>query len=155
MLRAGVRDPVDPNRSGVWDGEALRFAGVSPSPKLSHATFGCVREDKSWDDGGTRMSQVMSESAIADILQPKPVGGGIPTLHLREAYIKQGAVRKITVVHRDDARYATYSVFWTDYSPGRKEPLKTETRIAETPDRLAELVADYRAEATKRGWSRG
>lgn len=143
------------NQTFVWDGEALRFAGVSPSPKLSHATFGCVREDKSWDDGGTRMSQVMSESAIADILQPKPVGGGIPTLHLREAYVKQGAVRKITVVHRDDARYATYSVFWTDYSPGRKEPLKTETRIAETPDRLAELVADYRAEATKRGWSRG
>ena len=58
------------------------------------------------------------------------------------------------MVHRDDARYATYSVFWTDYSLGRKEPLKTETRIAETPDRLAELVADYRAEATKRGWSR-
>ncbi|HEX7243410.1 MAG TPA: hypothetical protein VF263_24210 [Longimicrobiaceae bacterium] len=142
------------NQTFVWDGAALRFTGVSPSPKLSHATFGCVREDKTWDDGGTRMSQVISESAIARILQPRPQDGGVPSIHLREVYVKQGAVRKITVVHRDDPRFARFTVFWTDFSPGRKDPLQTETRIAETPERLADIVGAYRCEAGKRGWSR-
>ncbi|HEX2093740.1 MAG TPA: hypothetical protein VHG28_15160 [Longimicrobiaceae bacterium] len=142
------------NQKFVWDGAALRFTGVSPSPKLSHATFGCVREDKGWDDGGTRMSQVISESAIARILQPRPRDGGVPGIPFREVYVKQGAVRKIVVIHRDDPRFARFTVFWTDYSPRRQDPLQTETRIAETPERLAEIVGAYRLEAGKRGWSR-
>lgn len=142
------------NQTFRWDGTALHFAGIAPSPKLSHATFGCVREDKVWDDGGTRMSQVMSEAAISRILQPRPQNGGTPTIHLREVSTKQAAVRKIVVVERDSPGFARFTVFWTDFSPGRKDPLQTETRLAETPERLEEIVADYRVEAGKRGWSR-
>lgn len=142
------------NQTFVWDGEALHFAGMSPSPRLSHATFGCLREDKTWDDGGTRMSQVMSESAIDRVLRPRSRNGGIPGIHHREVHVKGGAVRKIVVVERDDPRFARFTVHWTDFSPGRKEPLQTETRVAATPERLAELVDTYRGEASKRGWSR-
>ena len=142
------------NQRFVWDGEALRFAGVSPSPRLTHATFGCVREDKTWDDGGTRMSQVMSEPAVARTMQPRPQDGGDPSIILREVSVKKDAVRKITVVHRDDPRFARYAIHWTDFSPGRKDPLQRETRIAETAERLAEIVDAYRVEASKRGWAR-
>jgi hypothetical protein len=141
------------NQTFVWDGDALHFAGVSASPKLTHATFGRVREDKVWDDGGTRMCQVLSDATISGILEPHPQADGTPTIHLREVYRKKDAVRKIVVVRRDDPRFARYTLFWTDYSPGRKEPLQTETRIAATTDRLAELLVDYRAEANKRGWA--
>jgi hypothetical protein len=142
------------NQTFAWDGETLSFAGISPSPRLTHATFGSVRDDKCWNDGGTRMSQVMSESTIAQILEPKRETGGGPTIHLREVSGKNGAVRKIVVLSReDDPHFARFTIFWTDYSPDRKEPLKTETRIAQTPARLDELLAGYRAEASKRGWS--
>lgn len=150
------------NQTFVWNGGALEFVGVSASPKLSHATFGCLREDKSWDDGGTRMSQVMSQVAISAILQPRSGGGATPTIHLRGVYVRESkskepaetAVRKIVVVQREDPRFARFTLHWTDYSPGRKEPLQTETRIAETTDRLAELLDAYRSEGTKRGWAR-
>jgi len=142
------------NQTFVWDGEALQFIGVSPSPKLTHPTFGCVRVDKTWDDGGTRMQQVMSESSISRVLHPRRAVGDDPSIHLREVYVNQEAVRKIVVVERDDPGFPRFAVHWTDFSRGRKDPIQTEIRIAESRDRLEEIVAGYRAKAGKRGWSR-
>ena len=148
------------NQTFRWDGTALHFTGLSPSPKLTHPTFARVRDDKVWDDGGTRMSQVMAEHAIAAVMNPAPAAPEEPRVHLREVYAKgktpsDTAVRKIVVVERGGgSRFARFSVFWTDFSPGRKEPLKTELRIAATPERLEALLTDYRAEGRKRGWAR-
>jgi hypothetical protein len=91
--------------------------------------------------------------------EPKARGGAAPST-VREVYVKEAknrdpglaAVRKIVVVHREDPGFARYTVHWTDFSPGRKDPLQTETRIAETPERLAELLDAYRVEGGKRGW---
>jgi hypothetical protein len=138
----------------TWDGQSLHFRGMSASPKLTHPTVGCLRGDKTWDDGGTRMSQVMSDTTIARILAPQTHVGDAPTVIIREVYIKAVAVRKIIVVQRSDPAFVPLTVFWTDYSPGRKDPLKTETRIAWTRDRLDALLDHYRSEATKRGWTR-
>jgi hypothetical protein len=142
------------NQTFGWDGEALHFVGVSPSPKLTHPTFGCLRADKRWDDGGTRMEQVMSGPAVARVLHPRRGSEAEPSVHLREVYVKGDAVRKIVVVERDDPGFARFAVHWTDYSLGRKDPLKTEIRIADTPERLDEIVGAYRVEAGKRGWAR-
>jgi len=148
------------NRTFRWDGANLHFVALSASPKLSHATFGCVREDKVWDDGGTRMTQVMSGSTAAAIIQPRLPVNADAQLFLREVYVKRPknggpvtAVRKIVVIERDDPRFPRFTVFYTDFSSGRKDPLKTELGIAQTPERRDELVVLYRGEAKKQGWA--
>lgn len=160
-----VEDSLDgspvTNQGFTWDGEGLHFLGLSPSPRLAHAVFGSVRTDKTWDDGGTRMSQVMSETTIARILTPRSLENASPAIFLREVYAKtsksgdpaETAVRKIVVVQREDQRFARFTLHWTDFSSARETPLKTETRIAETPERLIPLLAGYRAEGKKRGWA--
>jgi hypothetical protein len=151
------------NQTFQWDGSELRFMGVAPSPKLTHPTFARIRDDKEWQDGGTRMEQVMSPAAIAAVCHPTTLTAPDPVVVLREVHVKHSksgdpddtCVRKILVVERNaPGRFTRFALHWTDYSRNRQVPLQTETRIAETPERLAELLDGYRATANKRGWAR-
>jgi len=139
-----------------WDKEKLTFAGISPSAHLTHATFVRLRDDKVWDDGGTRMSQALSEENIKTILAPKQKENPTPILHLREVYAKttkgETSVKKIVVVERNAPGFHRFTLHWTDFSPSRKDALKTETQGVDSLDRLAEILAPYREEVGKKGW---
>mgnify|MGYP003586250737 CR=1 FL=1 len=141
----------------VWDGEKWAFKALNPCPRLSHATLSQIREDKSWNDGGTRMEQAISPKGIETIL----TGGGQEnkpgTVTVREVYTKAGkegaSVRKILVIERQHPDFHRFTVHWTDFSPGRKEPFKNEVASADSTDRLEKLLQGYREEAGKRGWT--
>ncbi len=66
------------------------------------------------------------------------------------------AVRKYAIVdtHKgDDRNYPPYVVYFTDYSPGRKEPLQTALRAASSADKAAQQVELWLADNIKRGWN--
>lgn len=143
-----------------WDGKSYTFKRISPSTRLTHATFARLRDDKVWNDGGTRAEQVFGPEAIKIILTtPKAKTQGY-TIRLREVYTKESkgetAVRKIVVVERETegSSYHKFTLHWTDFSPGRKVPLETKTEVADSTERLDALVAAYQAEAGKKGWSK-
>lgn len=142
----------------VWDKGAGKwgFKNLSPCPRLSHATLAQIREDKTWDDGGTRMDQAISPKGIEQILAENRQENEPPKIFLRETYVKPGkegtSVRKILVVERNAPNFHRFTLHWTDFSPGRKEPFKNEVASADSPARLEILLSAYREEAGKRGW---
>ncbi|MBM4321451.1 MAG: hypothetical protein FJ125_16295, partial [Deltaproteobacteria bacterium] len=67
------------------------------------------------------------------------------------------AVRKFvawrTNKHEADPRFPRFAVLFTDYSPGRRQPLKTELRVAATVESLDAFADGWLAENVKRGWA--
>lgn len=141
-----------------WDGKTLEFKGMANAGRLTHATFVRLREDKVWNDGGTRMEQALAETAIAAILKPAKIQSTKPEIIIREVYTKvtkgETSIRKIVVTERHQPGFATWTIHWTDFSASRKDPLKTDTRIAESTERLEAILIGFREEASKKGWTK-
>jgi hypothetical protein len=146
----------------VWDKEAQKysFSGTAPSSQLTHPTFSRLRPDKSWAAGpaDTRASQALSEERIKTLLHPPKKEEGSAKVFLREVYTKDSkgekAVKKLVVVEKSGEEFHRFTIHWTDYSKGRKDPLKTETQGADTMERLEALLEPYREDAGKRGWEK-
>ena len=54
--------------------------------------------------------------------------------------------------HRDGARFPAYYVFFTDFSAGRKDPLKTDISLAADEAGLQRQLEALEAENVKKGW---
>jgi hypothetical protein len=139
-------------KDGKWE-----FKGLNPCPRLSHATLATIREDKTWNDGGTRMEQALSPKGIEAITTGAPQENKPGKVTIREVYTKPGkegtAVRKILVIERNSPDFHRFTIHWTDYSPGRKDLFKNELVCADSVSRMEDLVQGYREEASKRGWT--
>ena len=140
------------------------WAGRRPMPggSLIHAVLTRVRDDKAVTPEEIRFEQLRErcfieepgEGATADDL-PKS------ELLRREVYTKetkgQVAVRKLLVwkTNKEEAsdEHPAFVVHWTDYSPGRKDPIKRTVRP--TPSKKTALsVGDKIIEDNiKKGWS--
>ena len=79
-----------------------------------------------------------------------------PKSSRREATKEVMAVRKLLVwktnKDEEDPSFPAFVVHWSDFSPGRKDPLKREVRLAPTKEQ-AEVIASGIIEANiKKGW---
>ncbi|MEM1203571.1 MAG: hypothetical protein AAGN66_10120 [Acidobacteriota bacterium] len=128
---------------------------------LLHPIFERIRDDKQVDTVDVRAAQVLErveipelDQAVARVERPKS------EIVRREVYTKTTkdklAVRKLLIwrTHKEevDPAYPPFVVHWTDFSPGRKQPLQREVRLApdlETADGIAEAML---AKGVKRGW---
>jgi len=65
-------------------------------------------------------------------------------------------VRKLVVwktnKETEDPMYPAFVVHWTDYSPGRKDPLKRTVRLAPDKGLALEIADDLINSEIKRGW---
>ena len=52
----------------------------------------------------------------------------------------------------EDPNYAPFVAFFTDFSPNRKDPLKTDLRVASDKDGIEAVVAEWVEGNIKRGW---
>ncbi|MBM3957737.1 MAG: hypothetical protein FJ313_06755, partial [Gemmatimonadetes bacterium] len=161
LLAADSRDePIRRMRlrhsaAGGWDP-----VGPAPSASMINSVYVRVREDKRVQRPDVRFEQV------TDLV---PLGGGaacadrpLPTSEVlrREVYVRRTAtgtaVRKLllwrTNKHHSDARFPAFCVGFTDFSPDRAEPLKTELRVAATEDVAHSFADDWLAARVRRGW---
>ena len=80
---------------------------------------------------------------------------GLADLELRPVYRKgKDAVRKFVLAKRGGEDALPYVFCFTDYSAGRKEPLKVTTEYAYTEVRARALFDGCIAENVKKGWEK-
>jgi len=124
---------------------------------MLHPVFVRARKDKCFDRVDCRISQVLDRCDM----KPRPVVKEAlrpSEIIRREVYSKEVSgnvcVRKLVVwkTNKGSHEFPHYVTHFTDYSPGRKDPLKRTVRLAPTQD-LANEIADAMITANiKRGW---
>ena len=131
-----------------------------PSVSMINAVFVRVRDDKSVNDHDVRFSQVTDLVAIENIDQHQSVPLPASEMVRREVFTKKTgiglAVRKLVVwkTNKDnvDPAYPQWVASFTDFSPNRETPLKTDIRVASTREKIeahADLWIDSKI---KQGW---
>jgi hypothetical protein len=143
-------------------GDDWRAVRQCPGASILHPVFVRVRDDKSINSTDIRVSQLLERCLVTSINKTaqRLVLPASEVLR-REAYVKtvkgELAVRKLVIwqTHKEDIEraYPAFVVHWTDYSAGRKDPLKREVRLA--PDKAGALgLGDaFISKHIKKGWS--
>ena len=127
------------------------YAGVGPCPRLVFPAFAKLREDKSIGAGGARIAQALENAT----LPPEPVELSEPEMVERQVYRKgKDAVRKFILAKRGGEDTLPYIIIYTDFSAGRKEPLKVSTEYAYTEERALKLFDASMKENVKKGWEK-
>ena len=126
-----------------------------PAASLIHAVFRRIRDDKSLSPQAVRFSQITDLVPIASG-NTKPVQLPPSTVVRREVFTKKSGaniqVRKVLVWKTNkedvDALYPPYVVFFTDFNPCRKNPLKTDVRLASCLEKANAIADAWLAEKT-------
>ncbi len=130
---------------------------------MIHPILSRLREDKEVDEVDVRASQILERVEIDELEAPVArIDRPVSTVLRREVFKKSlkghTMVRKLLVWKTNkeatDANYPAYVVHFTDYSPGRLEPLQREVRLAPTEELAEALAAEMLAENIKKGWEK-
>ena len=135
-----------------WDVKKAEYSyfGLAQCPKLIFPSISKVRGDKNMSSGGARIEQVIERPKAP---KKKKSGGKKPVVILRRVFQKADAVRKLVVTERGaDEESIPYVVYFTDFSAGRKDPLKVSTQYAMTHERKEALVEILLEKNIRKGW---
>lgn len=132
----------------------------TPTAVMIHPIFLRERTDKAVDADNVGMTQITSYVPLATPSAEAVQREQKPAEVVRRAVFRKTtkdkvAVRKYAIVdtHKaGDRNYPPLVVYFTDYSPGRKEPLQTALRSASTMAKAEAQVVDWLASKIKRGW---
>ncbi len=135
--------------------------GVQPFVALLHPVVQRERPDKPVNPayvGLTQITALMPMDLDAPVGAPAAPTARAEVLH-RRVWAKGGkggtAVRKLVLVatHKaGDGEWPAFCAFFTDYSPGRKEPLQTALKVASTRETLDAIAEAWIADNIKKGW---
>jgi len=171
VIEVRVSDVQAENTSGdivprmVLDFEDGRWQARQRLPGVSvlHPRLERVRDDKQPIGSDVPIQQVLDRVMLPDLHRAARTAD-LPRSEIlrREVFTKvtkgKTAVRKLlmwaTHKHEHDPLYPEFVVHFTDYSPGRKDPLKRIVRLA--PDRdIASQIADAMIDKEiKKGWTK-
>ncbi len=153
-------------QSGKEEGEGGRFVAVAPMSGVSilHPVLVRVRDVKEVNPVDVRARQVLERVFVPDVDEAAE-RVELPTSEVlrREVYTKttkgKMAVRKLLVwkTHKEEVSKGAYPAFvahFTDYSSGRKDPLKREVRLAPTEEQVMIMADEMIAKNIKKGWAR-
>ena len=144
----------------IYDNDIWKPLGKADSISMRDTVFMRVREDKAAVLPDVRWSQVTDLIPVSDItpdICDRPKSEVICRQVYTKAVRRYGiAVRKIVVwktnKEETDSRYPAYAVMFTDYSPARQEPMRTELRVASRIEHIMVIAENWLAENVKRGW---
>ena len=135
--------------------------GHTPAVSMINAVFRRVRDDKPMTPEAVRLSQVTdlillpqaaathqdlarSQMLRRDVLTKKEGG----RLCVRKAVVWKTNKEQVVPL------YPAYVAFFTDFVPGRKQPLKTSLRVASTSEKICAIADAWLERQTGRGWKR-
>ncbi len=134
-----------------------RMPGVS----VLHPRLERLRDDKRPIAADVSLRQVLDRVMLPDV-DKQAAAATLPQSELlrREVFVKQTkgktAVRKLLVWKTNkqelDPAYPAFVVHFTDYSPGRKDPLKRVVRLAPRLELAKELADAMIDNEIKKGW---
>ncbi len=142
---------------GGWTGRRLM-----PGASLLHAVLSRVRDDKDVSQEEIRYEQIQERCFIEDTTEGSETND-LPKSEVfhREVYVKETkgntAVRKLLIwkTNKEDNAedFPAYVVHWTDYSPGRKDPIKRTVRPAGSKKSALSIGDKMIEDNIKKGWS--
>lgn len=132
----------------------------TPGVAAHSPVFECLRPDKSCNPTDIRLSQLTDLCSFSDV---KPVAlTGLPASELlaRRIFTK-GAdaklmIQKYTVWKTNKEQtgaFPAYVFHYTDYSVGRKEPLKRDIRVSNSREQIFAIMDQFIADNVKKGWT--
>ena len=155
----------EPIRRMVMDysgAEGWKPLRLMPSISMINAVFVRVREDKSVSDHDVRFSQVTDLTPV-EIEKGNAPQQSLPASEVvrREVYSKKTgdglAVRKLVVWRTNkeyvDSANSPWVAYFTDFSPERETPLKTDIRVGSTREKVEAHADLWLASKIKRGWN--
>jgi hypothetical protein len=143
------------------DESVYRIVRKMPFPVLISPRFSRFREDKNFNKEDLRLTQITDRVPIDEAgTSVEKIEYPEPDILLREVYTKQlkgkTGVRKLLLwkTNREelDENYAAYNFCYTDFSPGRSDPLKKDVRISNSKDQIFALADEFREKNIKKGW---
>lgn len=139
------------------------WSAIRPMPGVSilHPVFQKRRPDKAVDAHDIRLAQVLERVELSESQQvAEALDLPESSVSRRQVWTKSTkgklAVRKLVVWKTNkeqmDPAYPAFVVHWTDYSPGRKDPLKREVKVAPSEALATEIAEKLVTKNIKRGW---
>ena len=134
-----------------------------PGVSILHPVFVRIRDDKQPNPVDIRISQVLERCLVDGIdRHAEPLVLPVSEVIRREVYAKtmkgETAVRKVLLWQTNkqslDPSYPAFVVHFTDYSAGRKDPLKREVRVAPSLDDAQKIADELVSANIKKGWDR-
>jgi len=137
-------------------------AGKSYTASLLHPVLVRIREDKEVNESDIRLTQMNDLCFIKKSDKPKPVDMPESEIIRREVYTKKAkdsmAVRKLVLFKTNkeklDPDYPAFVLHWTDYSPGRKNPLTRQVRLAPNRKIADDEFETILSQNIKKGWEK-
>ena len=141
-----------------FDGKAWRPCGRTPGVAALSLVIERLRDDKTVEPADVRLSQL---SDICPFAERKAAAELPKSTLLRRKVFKKVAKDKVMLQKfvawktnkESDPRYPAYVFHYTDYSSGRKDPLKKDIRVAPTEAQIAAIFDAFLAENVKKGWN--
>ena len=133
--------------------------GEQSTAVMLHPAFLRERTDKRPDAGDCGLTQLTSRVQLETDLTPVAAGGGSAEVMKREVWRKETkgliAVRKYVLIRPAQAGrdWPPLVLFFTDFSPGRAEPLQTTLRTADTAATADGQIAAWIEDNIKKGWN--
>lgn len=144
----------------AWDAAAgWKPLGEQITAVMLHPVFQRARDDKRPDAGDCGLDQLTSRVQFETDTVLAAAAPGSAVLLKREVWGKelkgQIAVRKYALIqpNKPGRDHPPLVLFFTDYSPGRAEPLQTTLRTAADQSSADVQIAAWIEENIKKGWN--
>jgi hypothetical protein len=153
MVNMPGSDRANRTQTFSWNSttECYEFLGLHPCPRPIFATFLRLREDKQLLEDGARLEQIVTHPTLP---QAPVESASEADIIRREVYQKGEMVRKLVMVQTATEETIPYVIYWTDFSPKRKDPLDVSVSYAYTLDRAHQIAENLIKENIVRGWKK-
>ena len=139
--------------------EGYKFSGETAGVSALSMVFERIRDDKPADSVGVRVSQLSDLCPFAETKSKRISGLPKSELLVRKLY-KKGEGKKLMIQKfavwktnkEDSGMFPAYVLHHTDFSCGRKEPLKRDIRVSSDKTQIMKFFDEFIAENIKKGW---
>ena len=139
--------------------DQITFIRTGPGVSLLHTSFERIRDDKSANLPDIRFEQVSSLVYVKEEPDNKTELNKSKMIS-RDVYRKEskGNIMVLKIItwktnkEKDDPRFPGYVMHFTNFSSGRKDPLKREIRISSSEKQILEISEEYIEKNVKKGW---
>lgn len=140
-----------------FDGKSWKPCGRVPGVAAIFASIERARDDKGVDPADIRVSQL---SDICPFAERKSAAALPKSKLLKRRVFKKTSKDKVMLQKfvtwktnkESDPRFPAYVFHYTDFSSGRKDPLKKDIRVAATESQIDAILEAFLAENVKKGW---
>ena len=139
--------------------DSYKFSIHRPSVSVTIPVFQRFREDKKVNTQDVRFSQV--EEVVSFDEKKKELLKELPKSEVvkREVFVKESKngkmIRKFMIYKTNKEEFGSHPAFvfhLTDFSAGRKDPIKRELRLSNDEAQINQIYNQYIEKNIKKGW---